>query len=748
MPVSFTPIWSWPFVLLCCAALIGIVAAGYPRRISHLSPVRQKFLLVTRLMSVLLLVFLMLRPSLVLTSQDDGSVVVYVLKDVSRSMRTPDGPGNATRSQIQQALLDDAARSLTKLGEDVEVRYRQYAETLHQQDAELIGQDDEFTSLSNTLDQLLKETSSDDVALVIMTGDGRQSAWGENDRSPVPFARLLGKKNTPVYTSVLGTSDVTSNGLDLALSELDITRDVFVRNVVPVKVRLKAKGASGRRLRVRVLLEDTSSDGHERDTMLPVPGDNQTRPVHEFTCDGDSVNRVIDLQFVPQVAGEYKVAVEVKPLDDEVRKTNNRIETLIRIRTGGIRVVYFDRLRPEAKWLKSITVSSRVQLDFQRLFTGRFSGRNQFDDSWFRPGNVDAFIIGDVPAEVFGRERLEDIRFCCERGAGLMMTGGFQNFGNGGYHEHRISQLFPVDMSGSTEQLTGLVPMLPTDTGLKHSVMQIAPLSVNSDRWNELPSLKEATLLKPLEGSLAQVLARTKNESPLLIAHETGRSRVMAFGGDTTWLWCVQRDWGAKAHQRFWRQAIFWLTKKEQDTDARVWITAEPRALVPGQNVDMRFGARDDQGLRITDAVYTVTVTKPDGTTQPVLASEDAGTGVALFSDVDQAGDYSARVQAVIDGKSHGSAVTRFLANARDPELDNPSADPEMMRELANASGGVFLSSTQLLKRLEYFAANGLPGRTLKRDRRFNLWDNWYSLLLFAGLMTFEWALRKKSGLV
>ena len=121
---------------------------------------------------------------------------------------------------------------------------------------------------------------------------------------------------------------------------------------------------------------------------------------------------------------------------------------------------------------------------------------------------------------------------------------------------------------------------------------------------------------------------------------------------------------------------------------------------------------------------------------------------MATFSDVDQPGDYSARVQAVLDGQSHGSAVTRFLANARDPELDNPSADPDMMRELAHASGGVFLSPTQLLERLEHFAAHGLPGRTLKRDRHVNLWDNWYSLLLFAGLMTFEWAVRKKSGLV
>jgi hypothetical protein len=748
MKLSVAPIWSWPFVLLCCAAMIAVVAMGYPRRIRHLISGRQKLLLFIRAASVLLLLLLMLRPSLVLTSKDHANSVVYVLRDVSRSMQTPDGPGSATRIQVQRELLGDAEESLVELSDTVEVRHRSYAETLRPEDPELIEPDGLFTSLSNTLDQLYKESAADNVALVLLIGDGRQAAWGDSDRDPVSFARMLGKKNSPVYPTVIGTSDVVSNGLDVSVSELDVTRDVFVRNVVPVKVRLKANGASGRPLRVRVLLEQPPSGDQITGEMVPVPGDQQSRPVHEFICDADSLDEVINLQFVPQVDGEYKVGVEVVPLDDEVRTTNNRIETLIRIRKGGIRVAYFDKPRPEAKWLKSITVSDRVQLDFQKLYSGRFADRNQFDESWFEPGNFDAFIIGDVPADVFGKARLENMRRCCEEGAGLMMTGGFENFGNGGYQQHRISELFPIDMAGSTQQLTGLVPMRPTDTGEKHAVMQIDSQSVNRERWKELPPLTAATLLKPLEGSLAQVLARTDNGTALLVAHEIGKSRVMAFGGDTTWHWCTQREWGLAAHQRFWRQAIFWLTRIEQDTDGPVWVTAEPKDLVPGQSTEMRFGARDAQGLPIADAEYTVTVTKPDGTTVSVLASSDQGTGVARFSEVDQAGDYSVRVEATHNGNVWGWAATRFLANASDPELDNPSADPEMMRELAYASGGDFLSSTQLLERLEFWAENGLPGETLERNRRVNLWDNWYSLLLFTALLTFEWGLRKKSGLV
>jgi hypothetical protein len=86
--------------------------------------------------------------------------------------------------------------------------------------------------------------------------------------------------------------------------------------------------------------------------------------------------------------------------------------------------------------------------------------------------------------------------------------------------------------------------------------------------------------------------------------------------------------------------------------------------------------------------------------------------------------------------------------NARDPELDNPTADFAMLREISHASGGEFLTAEQLMEKLEAWATDGLPGLSLERQQTVSLWDNWYILLLLVLLMSAEWACRKKRGLV
>jgi len=748
MSVHFEPVWSLALTLLACVAMLSVLWLAYPRRIRHLSAGWRRTLIGLRLAILVLICLLMLRPVAVFQSHDKSEAVLYVLTDSSRSMQTEDVPGGGTRRQALLKTLESAAPSLKAIASKAEIRFRDYADVLKSVDTPQNMADGTMTALGRILELTSEEIARGRVPAVLMLGDGRQAASGTLDVDPVQVARLFGRQQRAIYSVGFGSTEAGSSSLDLALDDLDLSREVFQGNVLMIRVRLKAAGAQGQNVTLRVLQENrTGKRDGESGTMEPVPLTQDTKSIVTLTPVESTEERMVQLQIAPDQLGDIKIAVEAQPLPGEVRKTNNRVETIIRVRRGGIRVAYFDTSRPEQKWIREINDSSRIQVDFQRVLAGALAGRTKIPDKFFKPGNYDGYIIGDVPATAFTPEQLMGIVRACNQGAGLMMTGGHNNFGQGGYGRTPLESLFPIELPAENQQLNQPQKMMPSRDSLSHYVLQIAAPEQNRERWGQLPPLPGANLLVPRNNSLAQILAVSDQGFPMLIGHEVGPSRALAFAGDSTWLWCTQGY--MEEHNRFWRQVVFWLTRKETDDEQPVWITATPRDLTPGQPTELSFGVRDAQKNPIADATFDVVVTDPKGKTHSLTPQVGTGMSLADFEQTLESGDYWARVKASKNGSALGGiAVTRFHVNARDPELDNPTADFLMLREISHASGGEFLTPEQLQEKLAGWAKDGLPGLSLERQQQLSLWDNWLMLLALVLLMSAEWALRKKSGLV
>ncbi len=756
MKLAFEPIWPWPLVFLACLAMVGVVAIGYPRRIKHLPPMWQRTFLAIRLLLVLLLTLWLARPLVTQETDNSDGGVLYVINDSSRSMNTPDAAGGKTRRQAALQLLTEAQPLLEELSEVVEVRLRDLADDLTTADAAAMPEtvDGKMTAIGYNLNALTQESKSEKVAAILFWSDGKQAASGKRDVDPIQEARLIGRKHRPIYTVPFGSSEVAATTLDVAVSEFDAPRDAFIGNVIPIKVRVRTFGAEGQDLRVRLYAEDRAGiPSGEPGRMEAVPGNIDNVTVFAHRTQSANEDMVVNLQFVPESKhlGEIKIAVEAEPLNGEARLTNNRVETIIRVTSEGIRVAYFDTLRAEFKWLKRINRNNRIQLDAKWIKTGDNIDKNTFDETWFEPGKYDAFIIGDVPAEAFGEERLRKMYTCCERGAGLMMIGGAHSFGPGGYHRTPLAKMLPITMADGDQQLTAATPMIPRRVAISNPILQIASPDQNAAMWNALPPLTGANALRVKQGSAAQVLAESPAKMPLLISQSTGRARVMVFAGDTTWQWAMHdEDWAVEAHQRFWRQVIYWVTKTDQNSESALWVTVEPRVLNPGRVAEIAFGQRDENKLPLRGVEYKVNVQTPETDTapEPVVPRSVDSHGAADYQNTLLPGDYWVNVSSPGQNGATLYASTRFLVNARDPELDNPAADPDLLREIAHVSGGDSLTPETMIERLQDWVDNGLPSLNSRRSERTNLWDNWFSLLLFILLIAIEWYLRKKRGLV
>ncbi|HUQ72202.1 MAG TPA: glutamine amidotransferase, partial [Planctomycetaceae bacterium] len=674
--------------------------------------------------------------------------------DVSRSMNTADGAAGATRMQaVWQDLAKHSAR-WKALGEKVTLRQFEFDRELRPlREARGEGDGDQ-TALGHSLEGLLREVRQQRTLGVLLLTDGAQRAVPPVDQDPLQAARKLAEEQTPIYPIGYGTTALSSSTIDLAVQDLLVDPVVFEKKLVPLKIQLRAGGASGKKARLRVLLEDrTGKVPGQTGELKQAASVQNAKIIDEFDIRQDQLTRPINLSFMPDRAGEVKIAVEVIPVEGELLTRNNRVETIITVRQGGIRIAYFDVARSEQRALRMVNGADKIQLDFFDVRGGKFRQQTRIDPAWFQRGAYDVYIVGDVPADIFGPQLLTLLAERVRDGAGLMMLGGLQNFAAGGYAVTPLADLLPVLMlSGSapvggvpdvTGQLTGPQSMIPTETGLRKYVMQIAPSDGNRSRWETLAPLVGAVRLQP-KSELVEVWAQTRDGTPLLCASEVGKARVAAFGGDTTYQWVLHGQ--AQEHQRFWRQMILWLARKDVDTDQNLWVKVEPRNFLPGANVPIEFGARTDVGTPVTDAQFQVHVTGPDDKPQPTPVRATETGGLADWPNTLAPGDYWVRLSGTKGGQSLGLDVdTRFIVDPKDLELDQPNADYELLQQLADLTGGQLLRPEDLDGFLERLTS--LKRDDLTRVEVRPLWDNWWLLAIFVALLASEWALRKKWGL-
>lgn len=749
------PIWSWPLTILSCVGLFALTILNH--RIQQRQGRGFRSLLLLRLLSTLVLSLAMFRPSLQKTDKDEQPLQLQILADVSRSMNTADMPGGMTRFEAVRSDLKKNESKLKDFGKQVAVQQMDFARDLTAYDQELKEGTGDQTAFGNVLENVLRENRNQRSLGLILLTDGAERAVPPYAADSFTAARKFGDSQIPIYSIGYGSSSLSSVSLDLAVEDLRVDPVVFEKKVVPVSCKVRASGANGKKFRIRVLIEDrTGKRPNESGVLKPAFATQQAKPIREIEVTANAETIPVDLSFVPVSTGEVKIAVEIEPLDGELLTRNNRREGLLTVKKGGLNVAYFDQvLRPEQKFIRAVNGADKIQLEFHEIRSGKFANLNKIDPNWFQRGRFDVYIIGDVRADWIGADNLKKLASRLEEGAGLLMIGGLRNFAAGGYADSPIADWLPVDLNRAdfqpenskpttASQIVSEIKVVPTERGLREYVMNLGSQDKNRSLWSNLPPLRGASRLKP-RNELVRIWAETQDKQPLLLTNEVASARVAAFAVDSTYLWFQSGH--EELHQRFWRQMILWLARKEADKDAPIWVKVDPRNYSPGALATLSFGARASDGSPLRDVEYALDVVRPDGKHDHPKPRESKDENLADFANTSEPGDYWVQVTGKKDGAMLSDiGVTRFIVDARDLELDYPSADYEFLREISSLSGGAAMKSEDLGELLDRLKQKKFTA--LSRLQIIPLWDNWILLVAFVGLMSVEWYWRKKLGFV
>ena len=197
---------------------------------------------------------------------------------------------------------------------------------------------------------------------------------------------------------------------------------------------------------------------------------------------------------------------------------------------------------------------------------------------------------------------------------------------------------------------------------------------------------------------------------------------------------------------RFLAGAVQWLTSREESKPVRV--TPSQEFFSQGEPLEF-VGQVYDASNRPVDAARLRLTVK--GGTQP-YETELHPIGNGRYEGSLEAlpeGDYTFQAIAEENGISYGTDAGRFGVGGFNLEFQDTRMNAQLMREMAQTTGGEFLTPASIdslpaiLRRMP-----GFTPREMQQAHSFDLWNNHYLLAILLTLLSIEWLLRKRSGML
>ncbi len=753
--------------LVAVMSILAFLGLGFFKLDRKLSLGKRFVLTSLRLLTILLMILVALRPGLTWTSSQSSRQSVAVLVDTSASMELPSGINNATRWDIERQFLSDLQQRSVALGDEVEWK--------------IFGYDSGLRSLTETTKNLTKQTtpwvdalpkapqgvitevgqpfgsvlaSQTDPPLMGMVwlGDGAQTARGDTSEAQ-QAARQYSQLDIPIYFVGVGPRSGAEETRDLILDGVPDQSEAFAKNPFPIRGNLRAIGLQGRELTVAVFLRqaDGKLSRMEQVKLKPNQAD-QTLP--------------FNIPVVAPDPGTYQLLVRAEGVEGEATLLNNEQTCFLNVPDSGSRILFLEG-QPRAEQtfiLRGLADSRDLQVD-PLLFLETTRSKWPIDlGNRLQEDVYDCIILGDLDASALGPKNMDRIVKLVENGAGLITLGGYHAYSSGGYSKTPIEKILPVELNPSDKQnfdqpinerghWTNEISLIPR---APHPILDLGDDSGNGkgtatksqDAWKSLRPLLGANRWKGLkEDAGIQLLAAGSQNEPLIVASSYGKGRVLCMAFDTSWRWSRQGQ--SELHRRFWRQSVLWTMRRE-DVQEGFQLSMPKRTMSLGESTQYRIDWKGGSKAKALPKEIEVRWTLDNVDHGPLLPQKSGPNRLdGELNQINKPGRYEMIVRAKNDEGQPLEARLPFIVVDMAVEKIQSSPDWQLINQLAklneSAGGRVIApeSSDDIIRALQErrrsFHVDSVQSFRLGE----NLADSWASFGLISLLFVIQWSVRK-----
>jgi hypothetical protein len=652
------------------------------------------------------------------------------------------------------------------------------------------------TNLEAALQFVAEQVAADEAASVVVVSDGRNNVPGD----PTAPARTLAARGVKVYGLLVGSHEVSP---DAAVEQIDAPDWVYKGDAVKARALVRLDGLTGKSAVVEFRRGDTVLDRR----TVKATADRQTEPVDFSDKPPESATAVEYQVRVAEMPGEVNTQNNVSTFRVAVKKDKLYALFVDSQPRWEFRYLAATLGRDPRMKIQTVLLAPAVINGVTPPAAVKASPDNPADEAQLLPTTADEWqrfdliILGDVSPDTIGPQAQQSIAAAVrDKGATLILVAGRRAM-PGAYANTPLADLLPVTLDGQWQAdaiarhvRNGFRPDVAPAAGASVLAQFEVDSAANARLWSNVPAwywhspytqAKPAasvlwTITDPAPAGNATALTSlaAANRQALLATMPIGAGRTLYLASDQTWR--LRQVNGANMHERFWGQVLRWAVGSD----------------LPAGGKFVRFGASQptytqDQPVTITARVLRDDLTPYTGLSfsavaRPVAAGGSATQPVgpaaqtaveARFQPMEggaSPGFYTATLGGLpvgdVEIALRGPEVDRLLATdpsvtqktllikiepSMNAERRNMNTDPVLLDEVAKAGGGysldaqyadVLLSRLPAIEHTETLASQlGLFTDPAAPGTRA---AHWSFLALFAALLTAEWLLRKRAGLV
>lgn len=585
---------------------------------------------------------------------------------------------------------------------------------------------------TNLTDGIAEAVAGRNVRAAVVISDGRQVS---GDRTVLPGLVPAG---VPLFAV---SAAAPAAPRDLAFADVRAPSSVFAGQQFSVRVDLLHPGIS----RADVVVHLDAPDSSPPPRTIHIRENQPATATFPLRLSGN---------------GAQKIRLWFARSEGEITDANNQVERWVKV---------------VPQRMKVLLIAGSPGWDFQFVRKAMLrSPEIETRDILLRPGSKlsiprrelsdqDVVVLFDPPPAAIDATQWDDLEQLAERkGASVILVAGTHLPAESGKAAPiALSKLLPYKVLGyapAWRVWPGELPefhFVPPASAqgldvLRLSESDTAATDTIASHWEQLPGcfrfvqLPEADDRDAWKANVRPLLIESESHLPVLTEMRIGAGRAFFLGTDETWRWRLKS--GERDQDRFWRQLINYAS--DQPYFARsntLALDTDKVSAEPNEPVHVRARLSDERPGPARKLELEVLRDGKPFATHPLDPADPAGSGRFTATLALPAGDYLLRWSlAAQRGKMATVQVPLHVAASDEAELANLAGDERMLRKIADAANGQYLTLEQI---------NTLPERlagsmdTHPRVAEVALWDSPYLFFLVLGCLGTEWALRKRVGL-